>query len=163
MLFGKKTTVPRALCAPCTGRAVPMSGIPDEAFSGGMLGVGFGIEPSEGHFCAPIDGRVESVAEAKHAYTLVSDDGLDVLIHIGVDTVQLNGEGFFPRVQKGQYVKAGDVIADADMGLIVQKGFPTVVAVLITNPEKIEKTEYKYGSVEGGKDAVMHFALSKKG
>ena len=163
MLFGKKTTVPRALCAPCTGRAVPMSEIPDEAFSGGMLGVGFGIEPSEGHFCAPIDGRVESVAEAKHAYTLITDDGLDVLIHIGVDTVRLGGEGFFPRVQKGQYVKAGDVLADADLKLIAEKGLPTTVAVLITNPEKIENTEYEYGSVEGGRAAVMRFTLVKKG
>jgi glucose-specific phosphotransferase system IIA component len=163
MLFGKKRVERRALYAPCRGKAVPTSEIPDEVFSKGMLGVGFGMEPDEGHFCAPIGGCVESIAESKHAYTLVSDEGLDVLIHIGVDTVQMHGEGFVPRVKKGQYVKVGDVIADADLELIRQKGFPTVVAVLITNPEKIENTEYRYGSVAGGRDAVMDFALTRKG
>ncbi|MBQ8310807.1 MAG: PTS glucose transporter subunit IIA [Clostridia bacterium] len=160
MLFGKKTV---SLCAPCTGMSVPLSEIPDEAFAGGMLGDGFGVEPSEGHFCAPVGGHVESVAEAKHAYTILTDEGLDVLVHIGVDTVRLNGEGFVPRVSAGQYVKTGDVIADADLELIRKKGLPTTVAVLVTNPEKIENAEYRHGSVACGRDAVMSFRLTRKG
>ena len=160
MLFARKTV---SLCAPCAGTSIPMSEIPDEAFAGGMLGAGFGVDPAEGHFCAPVDGHVESVAEAKHAYTILTDDGLDVLVHIGVDTVRLGGEGFIPRVSAGQYVKTGDVIADADLDLIRDKGLPTTVAVLVTNPEKIENEEYKHGSVAGGRDVVMRFRLAKKG
>ena len=143
MLFGKKTVT---LCAPCTGKSVPLTAVPDEAFAGGMLGVGFGVDPADGHICAPVDGCIESVAEAKHAYTIVTDDGLDVLVHVGVDTVTLGGEGFVPRVREQQYVKTGDVIADADLDLIREKGLPTEVVVLVTNPEKTEPAEYRYGS-----------------
>ena len=160
MLFGKKTG---SLCAPCTGKSMPLSGVPDEAFSGGMLGVGFGVEPADGHICAPVDGIIESVAEAKHAYTIVTEDGLDVLVHIGVDTVTLGGDGFVPRVKERQYVKTGDVIADADIETIREKGLPTTVVVLVTNPEKIENEEYRYGSVSCGRDAVMRFRYAKKG
>ena len=160
MLFGKKTI---SLCTPCAGKSIPLSEIPDEAFAGGMLGIGFGVEPTEGHFCAPIDGAIQSVAEAKHAYTILTDDGLDVLVHIGVDTVRMNGEGFIPRVKAGQYVKVGDVIADADLDLIRQRNLPTTVAVLVTNPERTENTEYEYGNVAGGKDIVMRCRLTRKG
>ena len=160
MRFGKKTAV---LCAPCTGECIPLSEIPDEAFAGGMLGLGFGVEPQEGHFCAPIGGHVESVAQAKHAYTLLTDDGLDVLVHIGVDTVRMGGEGFVPRVSAGQYVKAGDVIADADLALIRARGLPATVAVLVTNSDMIADAEYTYGSVALGRDPVMRFCIKKGG
>lgn len=157
MLFSKKQ-----ICLPavCVGKTVPLSEVPDEAFSSGMLGVGYAIEPADGHFYSPVNGRVESVTESKHAYSITSDEGLDILIHVGVDTVTLGGEGFVAQVKEGDRVRAGEPIALADLDLIREKGLPSVTAVLITNPERIEHTELKYGAV-GTRDAVMCFRLKK--
>ena len=159
MLFGKKEIY---LPTVCTGRAVPLSEMPDEAFSSGLLGVGYAIEPSDGQFYAPVTGKIESVAESKHAYTLTSDEGLEILIHIGVDTVSLHGEGFVPEVREGERVSVGEPLAHADLAFIRSHGLPTVTAVLIANPEKIENPRFKYGAVSG-RDAVMSFRLNKKG
>ncbi|MBQ8416373.1 MAG: PTS glucose transporter subunit IIA [Clostridia bacterium] len=158
MLFGKKQI---CLLSPCTGKSVPLSAVPDEVFSLGMLGVGFAVEPVEGRICSPVGGRVENVAESKHAFTVLSDEGLDVLVHVGVDTVSLGGEGFTPKVRAGQRIKAGEALVDADMELIRQKGLCTDVIVIVTTPEKIENTEYKFGSTVGARDAVMCFRTKK--
>ena len=158
MLFGKKEL---AFLSPVSGNVVPLEKIPDEAFSSGMLGVGFGISPASGAILSPVSGRIESVAEAKHAYTLLTEEGLDVLVHIGVDTVSLGGVGFSPLVKAGDRVCAGDPICRADIEWIRKKGLPDVVVVLITNPERIENTEYTYGECMAGKERVMRFRLRK--
>lgn len=158
MLFFKKK---RSLCAVCNGRAMPLSETPDEAFASGMLGVGYAIEPRDGQICSPVDGVVESVAEAKHAYTLQSAEGLDVLVHIGVDTVGLGGEGFFPLVQAGDRVAAGEPIARADMELLRARGLCTYTVVLISNPERVEGLAFQYGEVKAAAP-VVHFHLSGK-
>ena len=157
MLFSKKQICLPAVCA---GKTVPLGDMPDEAFSSGMLGVGYAIEPADGQFYSPVNGRVESVAEAKHAYTIFSDEGLDILIHIGVDTVTLGGDGFLALVKEGDHVRVGEPIAQADLSLIRGKGLPTVTAVLVANPERIEHTELKYETVST-RDAVMCFRLKK--
>lgn len=153
----------KCLYAVCSGRSTNVSEIPDEAFSGGMLGLGFAMEPSDRQFYSPVDGKVETVAETGHAYTIQTDDGLDVLIHIGVDTVQLHGEGFESLVREGERVKAGTPLARADIDFIRSKGLPSISAVLVTNPEKIVDIDYHFGNVSGGKDAVMYFRMRKKG
>jgi len=157
MLFQKKK---KTLLAVADGVAVPLSAVPDEAFSSGMLGQGFAVKPSAGSVYAPIDGRVESISDTLHAYTLLSDDGLDVLIHVGIDTVEMKGEGFLSMVQVGDRVKAGDVLARADLDLIREKGFETVIPVLVTNPEKITVTDTAYTDAVGGKTEILHYRLS---
>ena len=87
--------------------------------------------------------------------------GLDVLVHIGVDTVRLHGEGFEPLVRQGQSVRAGTPLARVDLELLRSRGLPAITAVLVTNPEKIEDTDYRFGSTAGGKDAVMRFRIRK--
>lgn len=159
MLFSKKEI---ALSAVCAGEAMPLSEMPDEAFSTGILGVGYAIEPSDGQFYAPATGRIENVAESKHAYTLTTDDGLDILIHIGVDTVKIGGEGFTSDVKEGARVHAGEPLAYADLSLIRSRGLPTVTAVLVANPERIEHVGFQYGAVSQ-RDSVMRFRLKKKG
>ena len=151
----------RCLYAVCDGRSTKLSEVPDEALGGGMLGQGFAVEPEDGRFCSPVDGRVESVAETGHAYTICTEDGLDVLVHIGVDTVRLHGEGFEPLVRQGQSVRAGTPLARVDLELLRSRGLPAITAVLVTNPEKIEDTDYRFGSTAGGKDAVMRFRIRK--
>lgn len=154
-LFKKK----RALYAVCNGKSIPQSEIPDEAFASGMLGQGFGVEPSDGLIRSPADGKIQSIAEARHAYTLLTKDGLDVLIHVGIDTVTLGGKGFLPLVREGDEVRIGQPIARADLDLIRAQKLSPTVAVLVTEPDGIDGISFRHGTVVGGKDAVMSFRL----
>lgn len=151
------------LLAVCSGNAQSLANVPDEAFSSEMLGKGFAIEPSDGIFYAPVDGKIASIAESLHAYTILSHDGHDILVHIGVDTVEMGGEGFTAMVKEGQTVKAGDPLAKVDPGAIRQRGFPAITSVLITDTDAIERIEYRFGMVSGGRDTVMSYRNRKKG
>ena len=108
-------------------------------------------------------GKIESIAESRHAYTILSEDGLELILHIGVDTVEMKGDGFTPLVKAGQQVRAGDALVDADLSKISDRGFPTATAILITNPEKIQITDQRHGEVKGGKDALLSYRLVQKG
>lgn len=148
----------RKMVAVCDGECKPLSQMSDEAFSGEMLGKGFMIVPKSNYFYSPCDGTV-NISDSKHAYTISTEDDLDILIHIGIDTVSLNGECFDCQVAEGQKIKAGDLIVIADLELIKKNGLETETAVIITNPEKIEKLDFNYGTVLGGKDICMNFKI----
>ena len=150
----------RKLVSVCDGECMPLSQMGDQVFSSGMLGKGFMIEPKGNYFYAPCDGKIENVADSKHAYSIVTDDFIDVLIHVGIDTVSLKGEFFECQVSEGQSVKQGDLILIADVEAIKKNGFEASCAVIITNSEKLEKIDYNYGVVLGGKDACMSFKIS---
>ena len=158
MFFLKKK---RNLCAVCDGRVMPLSEMPDEAFSSGILGIGYAIEPHSDRICSPVCGVVDSVAEAKHAYTIQSEDGLDILVHIGVDTVGLKGDGFLPLVKAGDRVRTGEPIAKVDYDVIRAHKLCTYTAVLIGNPACAENMEYQYGEAKQG-DPVVRFRLAGK-
>ena len=149
------------LIAPCTGKTVPLSAVPDEVFAAGILGEGIAIEPAEGRFFAPVCGKIESVTDSRHAFTLLSDAGVDILVHIGVDTVSLGGEGFVSHVSAGEAVRAGQLMAEADLALIRSRGLSAVCSVVVTEPEKIENIEYHPGSCTGGKDAIMCYQVGE--
>ncbi len=159
MLFQKKESV---LLAVANGKAIELAEVPDDAFASGMLGVGFAIVPSDGTIYAPASGVVESIADSKHAYTIQSDDGLDLLVHIGIDTVELKGEGFLPMVTAGDRVKAGDVLARVDLNLLRGRNFPTAIPVLISNSDAVFIKKTRTGNVIGGEDAVLDYRLLKK-
>ena len=118
---------PVSLAAPADGMLVPMKDIPDPAFSSGILGECAGIEPENGKVYAPCDGTVSSVAETKHAVTLLMADGRKILIHAGIDTVQLRGEGFTVFVREGDAVAAGDLLLEADLEKIREAGLSPMV------------------------------------
>lgn len=158
MLFQKKV---KGLMAVADGKAIPLSEVPDEAFASGILGIGFAIEPDSGTVYCPTDGRIDSITDSKHAYTILSDDGLDVLVHIGIDTVELGGKGFLPMVSVGDRVKVGDVLARADLEVIRAAGKPTVIPVLVTDPDAVAHHDLIYGDVQGGKSEVLRYRLSK--
>ena len=162
-MFGFFQKKQSALLAVCDGVASEIQTIPDEAFASGMLGVGYAIEPANGLFYSPVNGRIESIAPAKHAYSIQNEDGLDILVHIGVDTVTLGGEGFESLVQEGYAVSAGTPIARVDLSLLRQKNLPTVTAVLVAESERLENMEYRFGSATGAKTTVMTFRIGKKG
>lgn len=150
----------KKILAVADGEVLPLSRVPDEVFSSGMLGEGFAVEPTAGTVYSPVNGRIDSVTETKHAYTVRSDDGLDILVHIGVDTVKLGGEGFLSLVEEGDSVKAGDIIARADLDIIKKQGLPTVIPVIVSNFEDMKSFEVKTGAVRGGKSAAMTYKKS---
>lgn len=158
MIFSKKQA---SMLAVCDGVSAPISEIPDEAFALGLLGKGFAQDPENNIFRSPVDGRIENITKTRHAISIHTDNDLDVLVHIGVDTVEMNGEGFECRVSEGDKVKAGQIIANANIKLIKEKGFNPITAVLITNPEKIENIAYKFGNANAGKDVVMYYSIVK--
>ena len=149
----------RRLLSPVTGSAVPLSAVPDEAFSQGLLGEGFAVEPRDGVVYAPIGGRIESVTDTLHAYSIHTDDGLDVLVHIGVDTVSLGGQGFSALVSPGDRVRAGDVIARADLNAIRAAGLAVITPVIVANPDELRGFALTLGEVQGGRTTVMTYKI----
>lgn len=121
--------------APIKGKAIALEEVNDGVFSAGMLGKGIGIEPAEGKAVSPVNGTVSVVFDTKHAIGITSDEGIEVLIHIGLDTVQLNGEPFDVHVKVGDKVKVGDLLAEFDMDKIKEAGYKTVTPIIISNTD----------------------------
>lgn len=136
--------------APMTGEIIPLEELKDEAFSSGVMGQGAGIEPSEGRVFAPVDGTVSTLFPTLHAVGITSDNGEEILIHVGMDTVQLNGEGFIAHVNQGDRVKRGQLLLDVDLKLLREKGYSTQTPVLVVNPDdmsEIQVTDQKRTAV----------------
>ncbi|MBD5098401.1 MAG: PTS transporter subunit EIIC [Clostridiales bacterium] len=136
---------PGTVYAPVSGTAIPSEEIPDETFAAGVLGQGVGINPSEGVVVAPFDGEISSVTDTHHAVGVTSPDGMELLIHVGVDTVAMQGDGFTCFVQEGQQVKAGDKLIAFDRDKIAAAGHPDVVVVLVTNSDDYENLTIQPG------------------
>lgn len=135
--------------SPIDGKVISLDKVNDGVFSEGMLGKGIAIEPSIGRAVSPINGVVSTVFETKHAIGLTSDDGIEILIHIGIDTVKLNGEHFNTHVKSGDKVKVGDILVEFDIEKIKEAGYPIVTPVIITNTDSYENIEILvYGSVK---------------
>lgn len=121
----------KGVYAPLNGKVVSLDEVPDPVFSGRVLGEGCAIIPTDGKIYSPVNGEVSSVAETLHAYGFTSEDDLEVLIHFGLETVGLKGEGFVAHVKEGDKVKVGDLIAEVDMNLLHEKELNTITPVLI--------------------------------
>ncbi len=126
---------PCTLYSPLKGKIIKLSEVPDEAFATGILGKGIAIEPADGKVYSPCDGTVSNVFEAKHAVNLVSDDGLEILIHVGLDTVKLDGKYFRSHAENGDKVKKGDLLLSFDKNGIQKEGYNTVTPVVILGCE----------------------------
>ena len=124
---------PGIVYAPVSGTVIPSEEIPDATFAAGVLGRGIGINPAEGLVVAPFDGEISFVTDTKHAVGVTSSDGMELLIHVGVDTVAMAGDGFTCFVQMGQKVKIGEKLITFDREKIKQAGHPDCVAVLLSN------------------------------
>ena len=127
--------------APIKGKAVSLEAVGDGVFSAEMLGKGAAIDPAEGRAVSPVTGTVSTVFDTKHAVGLTSDDGVEVLIHIGIDTVKLNGAPFTTHVKPGDKVKAGDLLVEFDIEQIKAAGCPTITPVIITNTDSYASVE----------------------
>ena len=127
--------------APVGGTVVKMEEIPDETFASGVLGKGIGIEPDSETITAPFAGEISSVAETGHAIGITSTDGMEVLIHVGIDTVNLNGEGFSPKVNVGEKILPGQKLLDFDRSVIRAAGYPDIVVVMLLNADEYATVE----------------------
>ncbi len=125
----------KVIYAPIQGNVIPRENIPDETFASGVLGDGVGIEPETGEVVAPFDGKISSVTETCHAIGITGPGGMELLIHVGVDTVKMNGDGFTVLVSEGDKVKAGQKLMIFDISKIKAAGFSTTSAVLLTNSD----------------------------
>lgn len=140
---GEKMTV----MAPIDGTVIPLEQIPDETFATAILGPGCGIEPTGDTVYAPFDGTITQVASTLHAIGITSDDGIELLIHVGMDTIALRGSGFTPLVREGQAVKAGTPLLNVDLDAIRAAGLSTESAVIVTNADDLPKLHIIAGGI----------------
>ncbi|MGE7879376.1 PTS sugar transporter subunit IIA [Peribacillus muralis] len=158
-LFGKKENVEHLL-APINGQVIKMEDVPDPVFSGKLMGDGIAIFPKEGLVVAPIDAEVVQVFHTKHAIGLKTKNGIELLMHIGLETVNLKGEGFEVHVAEGQRVKAGDKLVTFDIEFLKSNAPSIITPIVITNGELVEKVE-KTASTEAtiNETEIMSIAL----
>lgn len=121
---------------PVEGKSVPLESVADDVFSKRIMGDGIAIIPSQGILRAPASGTIMNVFDTGHAVSLLTDDGVELIFHIGIDTIKLNGQGFHPQVSEGQHVSTGDLLVRFDLDAIVAAGFDPVVMMIVTNSER---------------------------
>lgn len=155
-LFGKKEAInPNHIYAPMAGEAVAITEVPDPTFSEGMMGNGIAIKPTDGTVCSPVNGTVDMMFETGHAVSLISDSGMEILIHVGLETVGLKGAPFQVKVTSGQKVKKGDILMIADLEAIKAAGLPTITPVLVCNSADYAAFETSVGSAVTNSDVVI--------
>jgi PTS system beta-glucosides-specific IIC component len=141
--------------APVAGQAVALADVQDKVFASGAMGKGLGIIPADGRIHAPISGSVKAAMKTGHAFGIKSDDGVEVLVHIGIDTVQLQGRGFESAVTRGQQVRAGDLLAIVDLDVITEAGYDTTTLVMVTNTAQLGAVEpVERGTLAQGDTAI---------
>lgn len=157
-LFGKKEEPVKTIqiLAPLSGNAVNLASVPDPVFSEKMMGDGIAIEPSEGIVVSPVDGEIMQIFPTKHAVGIRAKNGAEILIHIGLETVSLKGEGFETYVHQGDSVKAGDKLVSFDMATISEKAKSTVTPIIITNTDQAASFNFlSEGKVERGSTPIL--------
>ncbi|USK32273.1 PTS glucose transporter subunit IIA [Bacillus sp. F19] len=161
-LFGKKTEkqTEETVYAPLTGRLLNLEDVPDPVFSQKMMGDGMAIEPSEGILVSPVEGEIIQLFHTKHAIGIKSLTGMEILLHIGLETVAMNGEGFEAFVKEGDKVKPGDKLITFDLNLIKEKAASTITPIIITNGDIIVNVQKSpLGEVKGGSDKVFEIKV----
>ena len=151
-LFGKKL---EGICAPLAGKAVAITEVPDPTFAEGMLGNGIAIEPVDGKVYAPCDATVDMMFTTGHAVSLVSDSGAEILIHVGLETVGLEGKPFTVHVQNGDKVKKGQLMIEADLKAIQEAGLPIITPVVICNTDSYPTFKTHVGKDVTNADVVI--------
>jgi len=154
----KSKNIPQVILAPLTGKAVPLSEVPDSVFSEKVLGDGVAIIPADGKIVSPVDGEISTVAETSHAYGFTSEDGQEVLVHVGLETVSLNGECFKVYGKAGDKVKAGDLVAEVDLEYLKEKEINPITPVLICSDTEGKELQYTEGDVKAGESKVLVLA-----
>ena len=158
-LFGKsEKSNGNHIYAPVEGQAVAITEVPDPTFAECMLGNGIAIIPADGKICAPCDATVDMMFETGHAVSLVSDTGVELLIHVGLETVGLEGKPFKIHVKNGDKVKKGDLMIEADLEAIKAAGLNTITPVLVCNTDDYPTFKTTVGKEVTNADLVIELA-----
>lgn len=143
---------PGKIYAPIKGKYIAVQDIPDPVFSSGAVGKGCGIEPTEEKVYAPVTGTASMVADTKHGIGITTKEGAEFLIHVGIDTVDMQGKGFDVKIKQGDSVKAGQLLMTFSMDAIRAAGHPVCTAFLLTNPDEYEDFEIYTGKDYAAKE-----------
>lgn len=157
-LFGKKEEAPKTVhaVAPLTGTLKSLEEVPDPVFSQKMMGDGIAIDPTEGKVVSPVDGEIMQLFPTKHAVGIKAKNGAEILIHIGLETVSMNGEGFEAHVSEGSKVNVGDPLITYDLDLVKEKAKSTITPIILTNGDDMaELVKKELTSVTAGQDEVL--------
>ena len=147
----KFTNQSKTVLTPLQGKVLAQADIPDETFAQGILGPGCGIEPTGDTVYAPFDGTVTQIATTLHAVGITSNDGIELLIHVGIDTVNLKGEGFDVKVKNGDRIEEGTPLVTFDRSVIEKAGYPLVTPVIVLNADAFDTVDpVKLGPVSHG-------------
>ena len=154
-IFGGKSEQAYTVGAPAKGKAVPLSEVNDPTFADGLLGKGAAVIPSEGKIYAPVDGTVGMLFETKHAVSLSTEYGAEILVHVGLDTVELKGKYYEGHVKAGDQVKAGDLLISFDIDQVKAAGNDVITPVLICNTDDYAAVEGVTGSDVAPGDTII--------
>lgn len=156
-LFGSKDSksVEVEIFAPLTGEIVNIEDVPDVVFSEKIVGDGIAIRPTGNEIVAPVDGVIGKIFETNHAFSMESDDGIELFVHFGIDTVELKGEGFQRIAQEGQKVKKGETIIKLDLPLLESKAKSILTPVVVSNMDEISHMDKKTGETVAGETVVL--------
>ena len=159
MFFKDKGT---PIVAPLSGHVVTIGDVDEPIFSGRVVGDGVAIIPSDGHVVAPIAGVVSFIGEQKHTYGIVGFDGIEILIHLGINTVKLNGDGFEPLVQKGDKVEVGTPLCHMDLDLIRERQYDITTPVVITSSsmDRIKRLTLRTGQALAGQTVCLRYTTN---
>lgn len=147
-LFKKKESKDLLVMSPMNGQIIALENVPDPVFSGKMVGEGFAVEPSEGLVFAPVSGEIVQLFPTKHAFGIRTEEGLEVLVHVGIDTVQLKGEGFTAHVGTGDKVSQGQLVLTVDLELLKSAGKSTATPVIVTNMTEVADMKMVEGTLD---------------
>lgn len=156
-LFKKESNV--KLLAPMTGEIIRLEDVPDEVFASKMIGNGLAIEPKDNEVLSPCDGKIVQIFPTKHAIGIETKEGIEILIHIGIDTVSLNGKGFKSFVSQGDRVLCGDKLLEIDLDYISKNAKSIITPILITNMDKVKELSKSKGNVRKGKDMILEIII----
>lgn len=156
-LFGSKQKESKEIqiFSPLSGEIVNIEDVPDVVFSEKIVGDGVAIRPSGDTIVSPVNGTIGKIFETNHAFSIESEDGVELFVHFGIDTVELKGEGFTRIAEEGQTVKVGDPIIKFDLALLEEKAKSVLTPVVISNMDEISNLEKKSGSVVAGESVVL--------
>lgn len=157
-----KNTGGEVIYSPADGKILPLSLVEDEVFSAGILGDGLGIVPTTGEIFAPCDGVVDAIFDSRHAVSMTSDLGAELLIHCGIDTVELKGEGFELAISQGCHVKRGELLLRFDPNLLKERGYYTTTPVIVVNADSYVVEKAEPGTVRTG-EPLMRLSPKKEG
>ncbi len=158
-MFGLRKKKSKTVTSTQTGMAVALSEVPDDVFAQKMLGDGIAVLPESGTVLAPASGEIVDMPDSLHAYCIHTAEGPDLLVHVGINTVELKGEGFQSFVKKGDRVEAGQKLAEVDLGLLKKKGYALYTSIIITNMDTVSSCKTFLGKAVAGETVVLEYTL----